>query len=80
MLYLNDVPEGGGGCTRFFQHTPTRLADIDTEGRLVGKEDAVVTRVRPRRGMAIVFPQGMMIHDGEPLGGAASKFRTFKDA
>lgn len=80
MMYLNDVPEGQGGCTRFFKFAPMRPTDVDEQGRLVGSATEVVMKVRPRRGTAIVFPQGMMMHDGEPLGGGGTAFVRFAEA
>jgi len=74
--YLNELPEGFGGCTRFVDgdleiHT-------DEHGRFTTPDSAVTHRVRPEAGCAVIFFHGLM-HDGEPLAvGAPPKwlFRT----
>jgi len=74
--YLNELPEGVGGCARFLEAD----AEIQTDerGRFTTPESDVQHRVRPERGAAVVFFHGLM-HDGEPLAvGAPPKwlFRT----
>ena len=64
--YLNALPEGAGGCTRFL------IDDLpvykDARGRFtVEDESSVLGRIRPDEpGMAAVFYHGLM-HDSEPL-------------
>eukprot|EP00966_Prymnesium_polylepis_P135912 3140807-Prymnesium_polylepis.1 len=63
--YLNDVPDGCGGRTRFLKDDLELYQDAS--GRFTVKDEAAVTHsVRPERGAAVVFYHGLM-HDGEPL-------------
>lgn len=64
--YLNTVPEGMGGCTRFL------IDDLpmykDERGRFTVEDPATSVRgaIRPTLGTAAVFYHGLM-HDSEPL-------------
>lgn len=74
--YLNELPKGVGGCTRFVN--ANLEIQTDNLGRFTTPESAVQHRVRPEAGAAVVFFHGLM-HDGEPLAvGAPPKwlFRT----
>uniref|UniRef100_A0A7S2MDY2 Fe2OG dioxygenase domain-containing protein n=1 Tax=Haptolina brevifila TaxID=156173 RepID=A0A7S2MDY2_9EUKA len=74
--YLNELPEGAGGCTRFVDDN--QQIHMDEQGRFTTPDSAVTHRVRPEAGCGVVFFHGLM-HDGEPLTvGAPPKwlFRT----
>jgi len=80
MVYLNDVPEDRRGATRFFRF-PTSSdppLHVDTPDGLITGSDAYVTcKVQPEAGMAVVFKQAVVLHDGEPLAsGSKSIFRS----
>lgn len=72
MVYLNDVPAERAGATRFLRF-PSDSEDgleavtLTPDGRLVGNSALVVHKVQPKTGMAVVFLQCSVLHDGEPV-------------
>jgi len=62
--YLNALPEGFGGATRFLRDQPLMR---DEQGRSVAAEGSITHRVHPDRpGLATVFFHDLL-HDGERL-------------
>lgn len=72
MIYLDDVPAERLGATRFFRMPKDCIPDDpllirDDIGRMTGAETHVEAKVQPEAGMAIVFRQATVLHDGEPV-------------
>merc|ERR1712159_306007 len=73
--YLNTIPEGAGGCTRFLVDELPIYKDERGRFTVEDSERSVLGAIRPEEiGMAAVFYHGKM-HDSEPLAvGSPSKW------
>eukprot|EP00035_Acanthoeca_spectabilis_P031243 m.13253 g.13253 ORF g.13253 m.13253 type:complete len:322 (-) comp4632_c0_seq1:263-1228(-) len=74
--YMNAVPSGMGGATRFL--TENQPLYRDETGKFTPQPGSITHSISPEPGMAVCFFHGLM-HDGEPLkDGAPQKwlFRT----
>jgi hypothetical protein len=72
MIYLDDVADERAGATRFFRTPTTAMPDdpllvLDDSGRMTGSPSHVELKVQPEAGLAIVFKQATVLHDGEPV-------------
>lgn len=82
MVYLDDVPAERAGATRFLRFPATHAAgreavSVTADGKMVGNPALVVHKVQPEAGMAVVFLQSRVLHDGEPVrSGTKAIFRS----
>eukprot|EP00054_Salpingoeca_dolichothecata_P009148 m.51742 g.51742 ORF g.51742 m.51742 type:complete len:171 (-) comp18191_c0_seq2:257-769(-) len=73
-IYLADVSKEQRGTTNFLKDS---CALHEMDGKYKAKEDEITHRVQPRAGMALVFFQANMVHEGEELAfGDKYLFRT----
>jgi len=68
MVYLNDDFEGGA-TTFFSDDHPPLSRENDANGRVQGNMDFATEQVRCSAGEGIVFTQGTLLHQGDPLEG-----------
>lgn len=74
LLYLNTVPEDGGGATSFVDESQkVEKRFIDECGRERSNPSNVVTRVQPKAGRVVTFFIADM-HEGEPLSPGYTKY------
>ncbi|KAF7455803.1 tetratricopeptide repeat-containing protein [Cryptosporidium felis] len=74
LLYLNTVPEEGGGATSFVDESQKiEKRFIDDSGRERTNPNNIITKVQPKAGRTVIFFIADM-HEGEPLNNGYTKY------
>ncbi|KAH8584975.1 prolyl 4-hydroxylase alpha subunit [Cryptosporidium sp. chipmunk genotype I] len=74
LLYLNTIPEEGGGATSFVDESQkTQKRFVDEFGRERTNPNNVITKVQPKAGRMVIFFIADM-HEGEPLCSGYTKY------
>ena len=73
IVFLNDIPDGCGGGTRFYRNEAQKQLKRDTCGRWTADSSLVTLEVAPRAGRVLIFDQSLM-HEGVPPALPHSKY------
>ena len=65
IIFLNDVPDGCGGGTRFYTDSALTQLQRDAQGRWTADPTLVEFEVLPRAGRILIFDQEL-VHEGVP--------------
>ena len=73
IIFLNEVPEGCGGGTRFYSVQALNQLCKDQEGRWTAAPEWVEVEVLPKAGRLLFFDQEML-HEGVPCSAPYTKY------
>jgi hypothetical protein len=65
IVFLNDIPEGMGGGTRFYERSAVGALSTDQYGRWTCDASLMTTEVQPKAGRMLIFDQSL-VHEGVP--------------
>ena len=73
ILFLNDVPDGCGGGTRFYSGDALNQLCKDQQGRWTASPEWVKVEVSPKAGRLLFFDQELL-HEGVPCAAPCTKY------
>lgn len=65
ILFLNDIPDGRGGGTRFYKREALQNLQNGKEGRWTAADEYKTHEVSPQAGRLLIFDQ-RLVHEGVP--------------